>query len=74
MAFVTSNGEVATADDAGLLQGMASAFDLAGVARVELDRAWSAVSLEKLHADDRRASVENELANDGGFVHGEEGK
>jgi hypothetical protein len=50
---------------------VASALDFLGVARVELERARRAVSLEELHADDAGASVTNELADDGGFVHGE---
>jgi hypothetical protein len=73
-AFVTGNGEVAAANDAGLLQCVASAFDFASVARVELERAWSAVSLDELHADDAGASGANEFADLVGFVHGEEGK
>jgi hypothetical protein len=73
LAFVASNGEVAAADDAGLFQGVASAFDLASVARVELQGTGRAISLEELHADDAGASITNELANFGGFVHGKEG-
>ena len=70
LAFVASNGEVAAADDAGLFQRVASALDFLGVARVELERARRAVSLEELHADDAGASITNELANFGGLVHG----
>ena len=71
-AFEPGNGEIPAADDIRLLAGTASAFNFAGILRVELQGAQGAISLEELHADDRRASVENELANLCGLVHGEE--
>jgi len=71
LAFVTSNGEVAAADDAGLLARCASAFDLLRVSGVELDGARGAVSLDKLHGNDAAASSEDEGFDLGGFVHGE---
>jgi len=71
-AFEPGNGEVPAADDIGLLAGAASAFNFAGIFRVELQGAQGAISLEELHADDAGASVKNELANLSGLVHGEE--
>ena len=50
---------------------MAGAFDLPRVARVELQLAHGAVSFDELHADDAAASIEDELLDQGGFVHGE---
>ncbi len=70
LAFVASDGEVAAADDRGLGAGLASAFDLLAVARVEAKRADGAVLLDKLHAHDGGASAINELADEGGFIHG----
>ena len=72
LAFEPGNGEIPTADDIGLLAGAASAFNFAGILRVKLQGAQGAISLEELHADDAGASVENELANLSGLVHGEE--
>jgi hypothetical protein len=69
-AFVTGNGEVAAADDAGLLQGMASAFHFLRVTRVELQGTGRAVSLDELHADDAGASGEDKSFDLVGFVHG----
>jgi hypothetical protein len=74
LAFIASNGEVAATNDAGLFAGGASSFDFLGVAGIELQGAWSTVSLEKLHGNDAATSVTNELTNDGSFVHGEEGR
>jgi len=68
-ACSASNAEVTATDDAGLLHCSASAFDLAGIARVELEAANGAISFDELHADDAAASVVNELTNEGGFVH-----
>ena len=72
LAFESGNGEIPTADDIRLLAGTAGAFNFAGILRVKLQGAQGAVSLEELHADDAGASVENELANLSGLVHGEE--
>lgn len=71
MAFVAGNGEIAAADDRGALERMARALDFLRVARVELQLAHGAVSLDELHADDAAASIEDELLDQGGFVHGE---
>lgn len=70
MAFVAGNGEIAAADDRGVLERMARALDFLRVARVELQLAHGAVSLDELHADDAGASLENELLDQRGFVHG----
>lgn len=64
-----SNAKVTAPDDAGLLHCSASALDLAGIAGVELQATSGAISLDKLHADDAGASVEDELLDEGGFVH-----
>ena len=69
-AKTTSNGEIATADDGRIGGGFASALDLAGVAGVEAEGAERAVFLNKFHADDGGASVEDELTDEGGFIHG----
>ncbi len=70
LTFVAGDGEIAAADDGGLGAGLASSFDLLTVARVEAKRADGAVLLDKAHANDGGASVEDELADEGGFVHG----
>jgi hypothetical protein len=70
LAFVTGNRKVTTADDRRLAAGLASAFNFLAIARVEAKRADGAVLLDELHAHDGRASVEDELADEGGFVHG----
>jgi len=51
---------------------MARAFDLLRVTRVELQGTGLAVGFDELHADDRSACVEDELLDEGGFVHGDE--
>lgn len=66
-AFLTSNCKVAAADDAGLLQGVASAFDFLRVTGVELQLADGAIGLDKFNADDAAASIENEALDDVGF-------
>ena len=73
MAFLAGNGEVTTANDAGDFERMACALDFLRVAGVELQGALLSVGLDKLHADDRGACVENELLDEGGLVHGDEG-
>ena len=70
LAFAASNGEVTAADDRRLGAGLASAFNFLAVARVEAKRADRAVLLDELYANDGGASVEDELADEGGFVHG----
>ena len=65
----TSNGEIATTDNARLFNGSASALDFLAVARVELKATNRAISLNELHADNAAASVEDELLDESGFVH-----
>ena len=69
-AFVAGNGEIAAADDAGLLQGMASALDFLRITRIELQGTGLAIGFDELHADDAGASSEDESFDLGGFVHG----
>lgn len=70
LPFVASNAEVAAADDGRKLAGLASTFDLLGVARVEAELALRAISLHEGDGDDGGASFVDELADEGGFVHG----
>lgn len=70
LPFVASNAEVTAADDGRKLAGLASAFDLLGVARVEAELALRAISLHEGDGDDGGASFVDELADEGGFVHG----
>ena len=70
LAFVAGDGKVTAADDRRLGTGLASAFDFLAVARVEAERADGTVLLDKFYAHDGRASIEDELADEGGFVHG----
>ena len=70
LPFIASDGKVAAADDRGLGAGLASAFDLLAVARVEAKGADGTVLLDKFYAHDGGASIEDELADEGGFVHG----
>ncbi len=65
----TSNGEIAATDNRRLFDGSASALDFLAIARVELKAANRAISLDKLHADNAAASLEDELLDEGGFVH-----
>ena len=62
-----SNGEIPAANDAGRLKSMASAFDLLGIAGVELQLAKAAVSLAELNGDDAATSVEDEAFNEVGL-------
>jgi len=68
-ACSASNAEVTATDDAGLLDGSASAFDLAGVAGIELEATNGTISFDELHAHNAGASVEDEPLDEGGFVH-----
>ena len=70
LPFVTSNAEVTAADDRGELARLASAFDLLGVTRIEAELALRAISLDESDGDNGRASFVDELADEGGFVHG----
>ena len=73
LAFLAGNSEVTAANNGRLLARSASAFDFAGILGVELKLTESAISLDKLHTDDVRTSVEDELLDAGGFVHGGRG-
>jgi len=70
LPFVTSNSEVAATDDGRELAGLASAFDLLSVAGVKAELAEGTVLLDEAHGDDAGASFVNELADEGGLVHG----
>ena len=74
LAFVAGDGKVTAADDGRLGAGLTSAFDLLAIARVEAERADGTVLLDELYAHDGGAGVEDELANEGGFVHGWKGE
>ena len=52
---------------------MTSALNFLRVAGVELQGALLPIGLDELHADDRGACVEDELLDEGGLVHGDEG-
>jgi hypothetical protein len=65
--FFTSNGKITAADDAGLLQGVASAFHFLRVAGVELQAAEAAVSLDELNGDNAGFSIVDEALDDVGF-------
>ena len=66
-AFFTSHCKITAADDVGLLQGVASAFDFLRVAGVELQAADGAIGLDKFNADDAAACVADEALDDVGF-------
>jgi len=70
LPFVTSNAEVAATDDGGELAGLASALDLLGVAGIEAELTEGTVLLDEADGNDAGASFVDELANEGGFVHG----
>ena len=72
-AVFLGHAKVPAADDGGVFGGVASALDFAGVARVELESAEGAVSLDEAHRDDRGAGAKNERADGFGFVHGKRG-
>jgi len=71
LPFFASNGEVATANDAGLLCCSARALDFLGVPRIELNATQRTVSLDELYGNNAVTSIENELLDAGGFVHKE---
>jgi hypothetical protein len=66
-AFLTCHCKITAADDAGFLQGVASAFDFLRVTGVELQLADGAIGLDKFNADDAAASIEDEALDDVGF-------
>ena len=67
LPILAGHCKVAAANDGGIGRGLASAFDFLAVARIELDLAEAAVSLDEFHADDAATSVAKETAHDGGF-------
>ena len=71
LPFFASDGEIATADDAGLFCCSARALDFLGVPGIELNATQGTVSLDELHGDNAVTSIENELLDAGGFVHKE---
>ena len=73
MTFLASDGEVTAADNARRFESVASAFDLLGVAGVELQGADGAVNLAELYRDDAAASVLDEPLDEGSLVGSDEG-
>ena len=69
LPILTSNGEIPAAHDAGRFESVASAFDLLGVTRVELQLAKAAVSFAKLHRNDAATSLEDEALDNFGVSH-----
>jgi len=67
LPILAGHCKVAAANNGSIGRGLASAFDFLAVARIELDLAEAAVSLDEFHADDAAASVAKEAAHDGGF-------
>lgn len=70
LPFIASNAEVPAADDRGKLAGLASTFNLLGIAGIEAELALRAISLDEGDGNDGGASFVDELADEGGFVHG----
>jgi hypothetical protein len=68
-AVFTSNGEITTTHNVGLLYCRASALDFLGVPGIELKLANGTISLDEFHRDNAVTSIENKLFNAGGFVH-----
>jgi len=66
-AFFTSNCKVAAADDAGLLQSVASALHFLRIKGVELQLTDRTIGLDEFDADDGAASIEDEALDDVGF-------
>jgi hypothetical protein len=60
LPILTSNGEITAAHNAGRFESVASAFDLLGVTRVELQLAKAAVSFAELYGNDGRTSIKDE--------------
>ena len=73
LPILTSNGEITAADNARSFESVASAFDLLGVAGVELQGADGAVNLAELYRDDAAASVLNKPLDEGSLVGSDEG-
>jgi hypothetical protein len=68
LPILTSNGEVTAANNARSLESVASAFNLLGVARVELQLAKAAISLAELHRNDGGTSALNKTLDEGSLV------
>ena len=62
--------EITAADDSGFRSGLASPLDFLAVTGVELDGTKAAVKLDKLHGNNRGASVGDEFLDERGLVHG----
>jgi hypothetical protein len=73
LALLASNGEITAAHDARRFESVASAFDLLGVAGVELQGADGAVNLAELYRYDAAASALNEPLDEGSLVGSDEG-
>ena len=73
MALLASNGEITAAHDARRFESVASAFDLLGVAGVELQGADGAVNLAELYRDNAAASALNEILDKSSLVGSDEG-
>ncbi len=72
MSFLAGNGEVTATDDGGIGGGLAGAFDLGGVAGIELQFTEGAVSLAEFNRNDGGASVKDELTDNLGFGLGKQ--
>ena len=73
LALLASNGEITAAHDARRFESVASAFNLLGVAGVELQGADGPVELSELYRDNAAASVLNEPLDEGSLVGSDEG-
>ena len=73
LAFSACNGEVTTADNAGRLESVASAFHLLGVPRIELQGTNGPVELLELYRDNAAASILNEALDKSSLVGSDEG-
>ena len=73
LTFLASNGEITAAHNARRFESVASAFDLLGVAGVELQGADGPVELSELYRYDAAASALNEIFDKGSLVGSDEG-
>ena len=73
LPILASNGEVTAAHDARRFESVASAFDLLGVAGVELQGTNGPVNLAELYRDDAAASVLDKALDKGSLVGSDEG-
>ena len=65
--FFASHCKITAADNIGLFERMAGAFHFLRVARVELQAAEAAISLDELNRDDAGFSVVDKALDDVGF-------